>query len=72
MFSRGRHILLHSRNRLSAPTARSLLCLGEWSRAGFVKDSDILKVVVSSPVDGPEEAFEDGWDSVKDVIIIDA
>lgn len=65
-FSRGRLILTHVRNRLSAQTTRALLCLGSWSLLGFVKDEDVFKVAVMPDVEGDEEIeLEEGWDSIK-------
>lgn len=42
VFSKGRLLLSHLRNRLSASSTRASLCLGSWSRMGLVRDSDIL------------------------------
>ena len=58
LFSRGRLLLSHVRNRLSTQRARALLCVGEWSRQGWVKDSDVLaadQVDSNSASDGPGE-----------------
>ncbi|EIW63732.1 uncharacterized protein TRAVEDRAFT_78749, partial [Trametes versicolor FP-101664 SS1] len=41
VFSRGRIILPHLRNGLSAHSIRAILCLGEWSLLNLMKDSDI-------------------------------
>ncbi|EJD38752.1 hypothetical protein AURDEDRAFT_71918, partial [Auricularia subglabra TFB-10046 SS5] len=71
VFSRGRHLLPYTCNRLSGQSTRALLCLGEWSRAGLVKDEDIMKVVVLPEVTGDEEAFDDGWDSIAEVIVLE-
>jgi len=30
-----------------------------------VKDEDVMKVAVMKDVEGDEEEFEDGWDSIK-------
>jgi hypothetical protein len=38
VFSRGRLLLPYVRNRLSAQSTRALLCLGYWSKAGFVDE----------------------------------
>lgn len=66
IFSRGRLLLSHVRNRLSAQTTRAILCLGSWSSLGLVKDEDVMKVAVMKDVEGDvEEEFEDGWDSIK-------
>ena len=42
LFSRGRLLLSHVRNRLSAQTTRAILCLGEWYRAGLITETDFL------------------------------
>jgi hypothetical protein len=66
VFSRGRLILSHVRNRLSSQTTRALLCLGSWSLLGLVKDKDVLNVALMPDVEGEEEIeLEDGWDSIK-------
>ena len=64
LFSRGRLLLSHVCNRLSAQTMRVLLCLGSWSLAGMVMDDDILKVALLNDIEGDEEEFNDGWDSI--------
>lgn len=51
IFSRGRLVLSHIRNRLSAQSTRAILCLGTWSKLGYVHDSD-LNDAVSVPDDG--------------------
>jgi len=65
IFSRGRLILSHIRNRLSAQTTRALLCLGSWSLLGMVRDEDVLKVALLQDVEGEEEVeLMDGWDAI--------
>jgi len=39
--SRGRLILSHVHNRMSAGTTRKLLCLNNWSKQGLVKMADL-------------------------------
>ena len=51
-------------NWLSAQTTQALFCLGSWSLAGMVKDEDVMKVAVLNDVEGDEEEFEEGWDSI--------
>ena len=61
MFSKGRLIISHIRNRLSAQSTRALLCLGYWSKLGLIKNDD-LKAATSLPdakID--EEWSEDDW-----------
>ncbi|EDR11839.1 uncharacterized protein LACBIDRAFT_313687 [Laccaria bicolor S238N-H82] len=50
LFSRGRLILSHTRSRLSMESTCALLCLGSWSLAGLVKDSDVEAVAVLDDV----------------------
>ena len=64
VFSQGRILLSHIRNRLSAQTTRALMCVGDWSLLGFVKDKDIQAVTVEEELDGEEEDLPDGWDKI--------
>ena len=68
MFSQGRILLSHLRNRLSVQSTRAFMCVGVWSHLGYVKDSDI-KAIVSLP-EVPANEWEDhlvaGWDTVLD------
>ena len=68
IFSRGRLILPHVRNGLSAQSIRALLCLGEWSLLGLIEDDDIemaIKSLKELPEGGSDEApLEDGWDRI--------
>ncbi|EPS96244.1 hypothetical protein FOMPIDRAFT_1082196, partial [Fomitopsis schrenkii] len=42
IFSRGRLILPHIRNGMSAKSIRALLCLGDWCLLDLVKDDDVV------------------------------
>jgi hypothetical protein len=64
VFSQGRILMSHIRNRLSSQTARVLMCLGDWSLLGLVKDKDVFAVTVQPEVDGNEEELLDGWDAI--------
>jgi len=65
VFSQGRLVLSHIRNRLSAQSTRALLCLGNWSLLGYIKDKDITAVTVLPEVLGDkDEELEAGWDSL--------
>jgi len=44
VFSRGRILLSHVRNSLSAQSTRALMCVGNWSLLGYIKDTDIQAV----------------------------
>ena len=64
VFSKGRLLLSHIRNRLSAQSTRALLCLGAWSKLGYV-DQDDLKAASSLPDVGVDETWsDDEWDVV--------
>ncbi|SJL03663.1 uncharacterized protein ARMOST_16509 [Armillaria ostoyae] len=70
VFSRGRILLSHIRNRLSAQSTRALLCLGQWSLHGYVHDDDILAAAALPEVpDGEGEdgdfLMPDGWDLIE-------
>lgn len=66
MFSKGRILLSHVRNRLSVQSTRALLCLGAWSLMGYVKDSDVKAVTVLPDLkEGEkEEPLGDDWDLI--------
>lgn len=66
VFSTGRLLLSHIRNRLSAQTTRALLCLNNWSKLGLVKDEDVMLAATENEVDTAETADEvaDGWDQI--------
>ena len=42
-----RLLLSHIRSRLSVQSTRALMCLGVWSKLGFVTDSDVKAVVLT-------------------------
>lgn len=61
VFSKGRLILSHVRNRLSVDTTRALMCLGNWSKQGLVSD-DVMKAASKLPdVKEDEELEEDDY-----------
>ena len=65
IFSKGRIILSHIRNRLSAQSIRALMCVGEWSKLGYVRDKDVLAVTMQPDVEGnKEDPLLDGWDAI--------
>ncbi|KAF8810408.1 hypothetical protein BYT27DRAFT_7092030, partial [Phlegmacium glaucopus] len=53
---------------LSVQSTWALMCLGVWSRMGYVKDSDIRAVVVlpEIPANAKEEDLAVGWDAILD------
>jgi hypothetical protein len=65
VFSKGWILLSHLCSWLSIQSMRALMCLGEWSRMGFVKLNDIKAVTVLSKgrIDDDEHLADD-WDSI--------
>ena len=63
VFSQGRIVLSHIQNRLSVQSTCALLCLGNWSLLGYVKDKDITAITVPPEVVGSEK-LEEGWDAI--------
>lgn len=63
LFSRGRLLLSHICNHLSAENTRALLCVGNWSRKGFIKDDDILAIIKQHDAD-EQDSVEPGWDRI--------
>jgi hypothetical protein len=67
VFSQGRIVLSHLRNRLSVQSTRALMCLGVWSHLRYMKDSDIKRVVALPEVPtNVKEVLAVGWDMVSD------
>ncbi len=66
MFSRGRILLPHVRNRLTGQTVRALICVSEWVRLGLIKDTDIKKATAQPELSEAEVAEEValGWDAI--------
>ena len=66
IFSKARILLSHIRNRLSIQSTQALLCVGAWSRLGYVKMNEI-KGVLGPCEDDTEENGDDvgeGWDAI--------
>jgi hypothetical protein len=40
------------------------MCLGDWSKLGYVRNQDVLAVVILPDVEGGEEKLPDGWDAI--------
>jgi hypothetical protein len=66
VFIRGRLVLSHVRNGLSAQSTRAILCLSDWSRLGLVKNTDARAIAEMSDVegDGSDYEMEAGWDAI--------
>ena len=66
IFSKAGILLSHIRNRLSIQSMRALLCVGAWSRLGYVKTNEI-KGVLGPCEDDTEENGDnvgEGWDAI--------
>jgi hypothetical protein len=48
VFSRGRHLLSFTRNRLTGNSIRKFLCFGSWSQKDLVRDSDVIAGIEAS------------------------
>ena len=64
VFSQGQLLLPYVRNRLSSRSMHALLCLGDWSRCGHVKDGDIKAAAILPDIQGQEPPLASGWDSI--------
>ena len=67
MFSQGRLLLSHIRSRLSVQSTRALMCLGVWSKLGYVTDSDVKAAVLVLPEldkDEDENELDIDWDKI--------
>lgn len=40
------------------------MCLGVWSKMGYVKDCDVMAVAALPEVVGGEDILADDWDSI--------
>ena len=65
VFSQGRLLLPYVRNRMSSETTRALLCLGDWSKHGFVKDADLKAAALLPDISGEEPPLASGWDKIE-------
>ncbi|CDO72042.1 hypothetical protein BN946_scf184943.g77 [Trametes cinnabarina] len=74
VFSRGRLLLPHVRNRLGSQTTRALLCVGAWSDRGFINQWDLTEVAKLPEVSGDSEEGDSScqWDTIIDVIQAEA
>jgi len=66
VFSKGRLVLSHLRNRLEAQSTRALMCLGDWSLLDLVDKGDLEETAQLPDVqDGEGEILVKGWDKIK-------
>ena len=60
VFSEGRLLISHVCNRLSAQSTRALLCLGYWSKLGYIKLDDLKAAASLLDINKDSDAL-DGW-----------
>ena len=68
VFSQGRVLLPHTRNRLSGQSIRALLCLGEWSRLDLIDSTDVRETSeLPELADNSDTDYEmpAGWARIK-------
>ena len=63
VFSQGHLLLSHVHSHLSVQSTCALLCLGQWSLLGLVKDGDIKAYLKLDEV-AEEEELPQGWDDI--------
>jgi hypothetical protein len=64
VFSKGRLVLSHVRNGLSVQSTCALLCLGAWSKMGFVMNKDVMLAAKLPEVAGSEVELDSHWDCI--------
>ena len=64
VFSQGRLLLSHVCSRLSIQSMCALLCLGQWSTLGLVRDCDIKACLKLDKVAGEDDNLPDDWDVI--------
>ena len=61
VFSKGQLVLSHVRNCLSAQSTCALLCLGYWSKMGFVNLDDLKAGATLPDIKDGETWTDDEW-----------
>jgi hAT family C-terminal dimerisation region len=66
VFSRGRILLSHLRNRMSPQTTRKMMCLNSWFKVNIIKTDDALSAIRQAPdvVEDSDDEIGGGWDGV--------
>ena len=58
-------VLPYLHNCLSAQSTCALLCLGQWSKLGLVKDNDLHNVTSGEPESDQDDVeLPEGWDKI--------
>ena len=64
VFSKGRLLLSHIQNHLSAQSTHALLCLSAWSKLGYVELDDLNAAASLPDVKADETWLDEEWDVV--------
>ena len=64
VFSKGHLLLSHVRNQLTINSTQVLLCLGTWSKLGFVNKEDLHAAALLPELRKGEEDLSDDFDLV--------
>ena len=67
IFSQGRLLLSHICSWLSVQSTCALMCLGVWSKLGYITDSDVKVVVLTLPEineEDKENELDINWDRI--------
>jgi hypothetical protein len=63
IFSQGCLVLLYMHNCLTSKSTHALVCLGDWSAHGLVRDCNIkIAAVLLDVLGAPEPEYQQGWD----------
>jgi hypothetical protein len=57
-------VLSYVHNQLTVESTCALLCLGVWSKAGFINKEDIHAIAILPDVKDGKEELEDEFDAV--------
>jgi hypothetical protein len=68
VFSYGRLVLPHVRNRLGVRSTCTSLCVSSWSSLGLVKDCDIKTSLCGDDVVSEEDDLPEDWDTISIVL----
>jgi hypothetical protein len=64
VFSQGHLLLPYVCNCLSSKSLHALLCLGNWSQLGLVKDADIKPTALLPDINGNKPPIVAEWDDI--------
>jgi hypothetical protein len=64
IFSKGCLLLSHICNQLTVDTTQVLLCLGTWSKLGFVNKEDLLAATLLPELKEGGKDVPDGFDLI--------